>query len=227
MKTTRRRQGGQSRMLLREAPPSHGASPLALLSPMPAAQNTERAEKGDTEFFQGGASRVPKTSKGNVCPSFSGCAVPSNKRSIQKLSVSPFLRSLRVCAAGPSLKDNPGLISIPGGVHWEGRSSARHCGRKTSGKRRKNATRSYCDKGVRSPSPPPRGGCRPVEASAMGLCLRSGWKGRRGEYCGWPSLHASTGSIRKWLDSFVAGAELRLPRRPTAGLPPSRPLPRA
>ena len=59
----------------------------------------------------------------------------------------------------------------------------------------------------------------------MGLGLRSKWKGRRGEYCGRPSMHASTGFIRKNLDSFVAGAESCLPRRPSAVLPPSRPLP--
>ncbi len=68
------------------------------------------------------------------------------------------------------------------------------------------------------------GGGRPVEGLPMGLCLRSKWKGLRGEYCGKPSMHASTGSIRKMLDSSI-GAESRLPRRPSAVLPPSRPLP--
>ncbi len=69
------------------------------------------------------------------------------------------------------------------------------------------------------------GGCRPVEGSAVGLSLRGKWKGRRGEYCGWPSMPASALAIRKGLDSFVAGVEPRLPRRPPAVLPPSRPLP--
>ena len=79
--------------------------------------------------------------------------------------------------------------------------------------------------GTRKHSPPFFGGGRPVEGSAMGLCLRSKWKGRRGEYCGKPSMHASSLPSRRSLDSFVAGAESRLPRRPSAVLPPSRPLP--
>ena len=78
---------------------------------------------------------------------------------------------------------------------------------------------------VQTFAPPPRGGCRPVEGLPMGLGLRSKWKGRRGEYCGKPSMHASTWSIRRSLDSLVAGAESRLPRRPRAVRPPSRPLP--
>ena len=45
----------------------------------------------------------------------------------------------------------------------------------------------YSGPGLRaSIRPPPRGGCRPVKGSAMGLCIRCKWKGRQGEYCGWP-----------------------------------------
>ncbi len=55
--------------------------------------------------------------------------------------------------------------------------------------------------------------------------IRSGWEGRRGEYRGWPSRHASAWFIRTGLEFCVAGIELRLPRRPSAVRPPSRPLP--
>ena len=60
---------------------------------------------------------------------------------------------------------------------------------------------------------------------AYGLRVRSGGKGRRGEYCGLPSKQAFAWSIRRGIDSFVAGGKSWLPRRPTAVLPPSRPLP--
>ena len=42
-----------------------------------------------------------------------------------------------------------------------------------------------------------------------GSRVRSGRKGRRGEYCGWPSIHAPAWSIRKRLDLFVAGGKAR------------------
>ncbi len=60
---------------------------------------------------------------------------------------------------------------------------------------------------------------------ACGLRVRSGSEGRRGEYCGGPSMQASAWSIRRGIVSFIAGAESHLPRRPNAVLPPSRPLP--
>ncbi len=71
--------------------------------------------------------------------------------------------------------------------------------------------------------PPPRGGC--WRKMACGLRVRSGREGRRGEYCGGASMQASAGSIRRGVVSFIAGAESHLPRRPSAVLPPSRPLP--
>ena len=39
---------------------------------------------------------------------------------------------------------------------------------------------------------------------ACGLRVWSGWKGRRGEYCGWPSMQAFACSICGGIDSFVS-----------------------
>ena len=79
--------------------------------------------------------------------------------------------------------------------------------------------------GARKHSPPSERGAPPGERWAIGLCLQSEWKGRRGEYCGVPSMIAFAWSIRNGVDGLVAVAEPRLPRRPCAVLPPSRPLP--
>ena len=77
--------------------------------------------------------------------------------------------------------------------------------------------------GARKHSPPSERGVPPGERWAIGLCLQSEWKGRRGEYCGVPSMIAFAWSIRNGVDGLVAVAEPRLPRRPCAVLPPSRP----
>ncbi len=73
--------------------------------------------------------------------------------------------------------------------------------------------------GCASIRPPPRGGCRPGKTVAR-VHIRSGWEGRRGEYCGWPSWHASAWSIRKGLDLFVVGIELRLVATASRSTPP-------
>ncbi len=80
--------------------------------------------------------------------------------------------------------------------------------------------------GVCASIPPLReGGGRPVEGLPMESCLRSKWKGRRVEYCGMPYLHGVHFASPQIIDSFIFGSELRWPRRPSAVLPPSRPLP--
>ena len=78
---------------------------------------------------------------------------------------------------------------------------------------------------VRQHLPPPERGVPPRDRDVHGECLPGAWKGRQGEYCGWPSMHACAWFFRKELDLLVADMELRLPQRPTAVLPPSRPLP--
>ena len=60
--------------------------------------------------------------------------------------------------------------------------------------------------------------------TVAGVHIRSGWKGRRGEYCGLPSRHASAWSIRRGLEFFVAGIELCLAATAPRSTPPSRPL---
>ena len=56
--------------------------------------------------------------------------------------------------------------------------------------------------------------------TVAGVHIRSGWKGRRGEYCGLPSRHASAWSIRRGLEFFVAGIELCLAATAPRSTPP-------
>ena len=57
---------------------------------------------------------------------------------------------------------------------------------------------------------PLREGGAARKKTASGSRLRSGGKGRRGEYCGGLSMHASAGAIRKGIDLPVAGVEFRV-----------------
>ncbi len=54
--------------------------------------------------------------------------------------------------------------------------------------------------GVRASIRPLREGGAARWKTVAGVHIRSGWKGRRGEYCGWPSRHASAWFIRKGLE---------------------------
>jgi hypothetical protein len=68
----------------------HGTTPPAPLFPLPAAQNTERAEEGDTEIFQGGASHFRKRPEETFVRRFPGAkSPPTNAPS----KISPCLRA--------------------------------------------------------------------------------------------------------------------------------------
>ena len=87
------------------APPWGKPACSALLSLLPAAQNTERAEEGDTESLQGGASRVQKCPSQAFVLRFPGAkSPPTNAPS----KISPCLRVSVPSvfgAAGLSLKE--------------------------------------------------------------------------------------------------------------------------
>ena len=71
---------------------THGTTPPAPLVPLPAAQNTERAEEGDTEIFQEGSSRFRKRPEETFGRRFPGAKSPPTNAPSKTLRVSvpPF-----------------------------------------------------------------------------------------------------------------------------------------
>ena len=73
---------------------------------------------------------------------------------------------------------------------------------------------------VRKHSPPSERGGPPGGRRLQECTFGVGGKGGGGEYCGWPSRHASAWSIRKGLDLSVVGIELRLVATASRSTPP-------
>ena len=98
-----------------------------IFGPLPAAQNTERAEKGDTEILLGGASHPQKLPCQAIVRCFPGAKAPPKTLSNQNLSVSPCHRFLRVWRRRPIPQEKTafGTTVRPAGGKWKDKRTGR------------------------------------------------------------------------------------------------------
>ena len=104
----------------------------------------------------------------------------------------------------------PGALASRPQVSWRWKT-CRKCGSSgiiVDGEGCREIVERYLENGKRASIPPLREGGAARRKMACGLRVRSGGKGRRGEYCGWPSRHASAWIIHKGLE-FLLPVESR------------------
>ena len=192
--------GGPQWAILSRGPPGGRALPVGRLSLLPAAQNTERAEEGDTEVLQGGASRVqkrPPRRLADVLERFKKCCSRFGRAALCRGRVQGRKTRPGRSRALPGLRLHFFLIcSSPSGIMVDGEDC------------REIVERDLENGECASIRPPPRGGAA-RRKMVCGLRVRSGRKGRRGEYWGWPWMQAFAWSIRREIDSFVGAGGSR------------------